>query len=46
MFGVQFILCIFLIFFYTKMDADVTNNVTDAMEYNSFSGEMVIALFM
>lgn len=30
---VQFIICIFLIFFYTKMDADFTN-VTDAITYN------------
>lgn len=30
---IQFIICLFLIFFYTKMDADFTN-VTDAITYN------------
>lgn len=41
----QFFICLFLIFFFTKMDADFTN-VTDAIQYNQFSGEMVIALFL
>ena len=41
----QFLICIFLIFFYTKMDADVTN-ISDSMTYNQFSGQMVIALFL
>jgi len=36
---------LFLIFFYTKMDADFTN-VSDAITYNQFSGQMVIALFI
>lgn len=40
----QFLICIFLIFFYTKMDADVTGS--DSLTYNQFSGQMVIALFM
>lgn len=43
---VQFIICVFLIFFYTKMDADITNNMADAINYNQFSGQMVIALFL
>lgn len=33
----QFLICLFLIFFYTKMDADVTN-ISDVMTYNQFSG--------
>lgn len=41
----QFLICLFLIFFYTKMDADVTN-ISDVMTYNQFSGYMVIALFL
>lgn len=28
------------------MSADITSNVTDAVQYNNFSGEMVIALFI
>lgn len=43
-FATQFLICLFLIFFYTKMSADVTN-VTDAITYNQFSGQMVVALF-
>jgi hypothetical protein len=34
-----------MIFFYTKMDADVTN-ISDSLTYNQFSGQMVIALFL
>jgi len=41
----QFIICLFIIFFFTKMDADVTN-VTESLTYNQFSGYMVIALFL
>jgi len=41
----QFIICIYMIFFFTQMDADITN-VTEAITYNSFSGQMVIALFL
>jgi hypothetical protein len=41
----QFLICIFLIFFYTKMDADVTN-ISESLTYNQFSGQMVIALFI
>ena len=29
----QFLICLFMIFFYTKMDADVTN-VTESLTYN------------
>ena len=35
----------FMIFFYTKMDADVTN-ISDQLTYNQFSGQMVIGLFL
>lgn len=42
---IQFIICIYMIFFYTKMAADFTN-FTDAITYNQFSGQMVIALFI
>ncbi len=41
----QFLICLFLIFFYTKMDADVTIT-SDSLTYNQFSGQMVIALFL
>ena len=41
----QFLICLYLIFFYTKMDADVTN-ISDSLTYNQFSGQMVIALFL
>ena len=41
----QFLICIFMIFFYTKMDADVTS-ISDSLTYNQFSGQMVIALFL
>ena len=41
----QFMICLFLIFFYTKMDADVAN-ISESMTYNQFSGQMVIALFL
>lgn len=34
-----------MIFFYTKMDADVTT-VSESLTYNQFSGQMVIALFL
>ena len=43
--SIQFVLCLFLIFFYTKMDADVTVT-SDSLTYNQFSGQMVIALFI
>ena len=41
----QFLICVFLIFFYTKMDADVTIT-SESLTYNQFSGQMVIALFL
>jgi len=44
-FSVQFLICMFLIFQFTKMSADVTN-ASDAITYNQFSGEMVSALFL
>ena len=34
-----------MIFFYTKMDADVTIT-SESLTYNQFSGQMVIALFL
>ena len=44
-FTIQFMISVFLIFKYTVMSADVTNS-TDAITYNQFSGQMVIALFL
>jgi hypothetical protein len=41
----QFLICLFIIFFYTTMIADVTN-VAEAITYKQFSGQMVIALFL
>ena len=41
----QFLICLFMILFYTKMDADITN-MSDSLTYNQFSGHMVVALFL
>jgi len=46
MFTVQIIICVYLIFFYTRMEADMTNTIQDALTYNVFSGQMVVALFV